>query len=48
MLLAESGLAVDSDPQVEALFADLRNDEQYDPERFRRILERVGYAGAGQ
>ncbi len=48
MLLAESGLAVDSDPQVEALFADLRNDEQYDPERFRRILERVAPAGAGQ
>ena len=48
MLLAESGLAVDSDSQVEALFADLRNDEQFDPVRFRRNMERIGRAGAQQ
>ncbi len=46
MLLAESGLAVESDPEVEALFADLRDDERYDPERFRRILGRIGHSGA--
>ncbi len=46
MLLAESGLAVESNPQVEALFADLRDDERYDAERFRRILARIGYSGA--
>lgn len=46
MLLAESGLAVSSDPEVEALFADLRDDERYDVERFGRILVRIGHSGA--
>jgi hypothetical protein len=46
MLLAETGLAVESNPQVEALFADLRDDERYDAERFRRILARIGHTGA--
>jgi len=46
MLLAESGLAVESNPQVEALFADLREDERYDAARFRRILARIGHTGA--
>jgi len=46
MLLAESGLAVVSDPQVEALFADLRDDERYDALRFGRILARIGLSGA--
>lgn len=41
MLLAETGAAGTSDPQAEALFADLRDDERFDPERFRRILARV-------
>jgi Cytochrome c554 and c-prime len=41
MLLAESGLAVESNPEVEALFADLRDDERFDAERFGRILARI-------
>ena len=41
ILLAESGTAIGSDPQVEALFADLRDDEHFDPERFRRMLARL-------
>jgi len=41
MLLAESGIAVHSDPEVEALFADLRDDEQFDAGRFGRILARI-------
>jgi hypothetical protein len=45
MLLAESGLAVGSDPEVEALFTDLRDDEQYDAPRFGRILARIGRSG---
>ena len=42
MLLAETGAGSTGNPQVEALFADLRDDEHFDPERFRRILSRIG------
>lgn len=45
MLLSESGLAIESNPEVEALFADLRDDERYDPLRFGRILARIGHPG---
>ena len=46
MLLAESGLAVGADPEVEALFTDLRDDEQFNPERFRRMLARIDRSDA--
>lgn len=41
LLLATSGRAPDSDPRIEALFDDLRDDERYDPARFARILSRL-------
>jgi len=41
MLLAGSGRAPDADPRIEALFADLEDDERYDAARFSRILHRL-------
>ncbi len=41
LLLAASGHTLDSDPRIEALFADLQDDERYDPSRFARILRDV-------
>jgi hypothetical protein len=41
LLLAASGRTLDSDPRIEALFADLEDDERYDPARFARILSRL-------
>ncbi|MGQ0428436.1 MAG: multiheme c-type cytochrome [Gammaproteobacteria bacterium] len=41
LLLASSGRQLDSDPRIEALFADLQDDERYDPARFARILSRL-------
>ncbi len=41
LLLASSGRTPDSDPRIEALFADLADDERYDPARFARILSRL-------
>jgi hypothetical protein len=38
LLLASSGRPLDADPRIEALFADLADDERYDPARFTRIL----------
>lgn len=46
MLLAESSLADHSDPEIEALFADLRDDEQFDAGRFGRILARIRQSGS--
>jgi len=46
MLLAETGRAGEFGPQVDALFADLRDDERYDAQRFSRILARIGHARA--
>jgi hypothetical protein len=40
LLLAASGRTLDADPRIEALFADLQDDERYDPARFARILSR--------
>ncbi|MBX3703289.1 MAG: hypothetical protein KF822_05905 [Steroidobacteraceae bacterium] len=42
LLLAASGRTLDSDPRIEALFADLQDDERYDPARFARLLSRLG------
>lgn len=41
LLLASSGRRLDSDPRIEALFADLEDDERYDPARFARVLSRL-------
>jgi hypothetical protein len=41
LLLAASGRTLDSDPRIEALFDDLKDDERYDPVRFARILSRL-------
>ena len=41
LLLAASGRTLESDPRIEALFADLQDDERYDPARFARILSRL-------
>ena len=38
LLLASSGRPLDADPRIEALFADLQDDERYDAARFARIL----------
>jgi len=38
LLLAGSGRSLDADPRIEALFADLKDDERYDAARFARIL----------
>jgi len=41
LLLASSGRPLDADPRIEALFADLEDDERYDAARFARILNRL-------
>jgi hypothetical protein len=41
LLLASSGRPLDADPRIEALFADLKDDERYDAARFSRILNRL-------
>ena len=41
LLLASAGRPPDADPRIEALFADLKDDERYDAARFARILTRL-------
>ncbi len=41
LLLAGSGRAPATDPRIDALFADLQDDERYDAARFNRILQRI-------
>lgn len=41
LLLASSGRPLEADARIEALFADLQDDERYDAVRFSRILNRL-------
>ncbi len=41
LLFASSGRPLDAEPRIEALFADLKDDERYDAARFSRILNLV-------
>lgn len=41
LLLASGGRPLDTDPRIEALFTDLKDDERYDAARFSRILIRL-------
>lgn len=41
LLLASAGRPLDTDPRIDALFTDLKDDERYDAARFSRILNRI-------